>query len=100
MLCIGPVKQFVLHPNVDKLVANGKKIFLNSPARIELFKKNKAPDTPLPPIPVITRWEILLDVTVYYAEYFEIFCSMVNELDRDDASSMQHCKTCLRTQIN
>jgi hypothetical protein len=34
----------VLYPNVDKLVANGKKIFVKSPARIE-FLKNKAPDT-------------------------------------------------------
>jgi hypothetical protein len=28
----------VLYPNVDKLVAYGKKIFVKSPARIELFK--------------------------------------------------------------
>jgi hypothetical protein len=46
----------VLYPNVDKLIANGMKIFVKSPARIELFK-NKAPDTPLPPTPVITRGE-------------------------------------------
>jgi hypothetical protein len=45
----------VLYPNVDKLLANGMKIFVKSPARIELFK-NKAPDIPLPPTPVITRW--------------------------------------------
>jgi hypothetical protein len=38
----------VLYPNVGKLVANGEKIFVKSPARIELFK-NKAPKTPLPP---------------------------------------------------
>jgi hypothetical protein len=38
----------VLYPNVGKLVANGKKIFVKSPARIELFK-NKAPETSLPP---------------------------------------------------
>jgi hypothetical protein len=34
----------VLYPNVDKLVANGKKIFVKSPAKIELFE-NKPPDT-------------------------------------------------------
>jgi hypothetical protein len=45
----------VLYPNVHMLAANGKKIFVKSPARIELFK-NKAPDTPLPPILVITWW--------------------------------------------
>jgi hypothetical protein len=77
----------VLYPNVKKLVANGKKIFVKSPARIELFKNN-TPDTPLPPTPVITRWGTWLDATVYYAENFEIFCSVVNEFDGGDASSV------------
>jgi hypothetical protein len=77
----------VLYPHRDKLVANGKKIFVKSPARIELFKNN-APDTPLPPTPVITRWGTWLDATVYYGENFEIFCSVVNEFDVDDASSV------------
>jgi hypothetical protein len=77
----------VLYPNVDKLVANGKKIFVKSPARIELFK-NKAPDTLLPPTPVITRWGTWLDATVYYAENFEVFCSVVNEFDGNHASSI------------
>jgi hypothetical protein len=67
----------VLYPHRDKLVANGKKIFVKSPARIELFK-NKAPDTPLPPTAVITRWGTWLDATVYYGENFGIFCSVVN----------------------
>jgi hypothetical protein len=73
----------VLYPNVNKLVANGKKIFVISPTRIELFK-NKASDTPLPPNPVITRWGTWLDAIVYYAENLEIVCSIVNELYRDD----------------
>jgi hypothetical protein len=42
----------VLNPYVDKLVANGKKIFVKLPARIDLFR-NKAPVTPLPQTPVI-----------------------------------------------
>jgi hypothetical protein len=65
----------VLYPNVDKSVANGNEIyeiFVKSPARIELFK-SKAPDTPLPPTPVITRWGTCLDATVYYAENL-LFC--------------------------
>jgi hypothetical protein len=44
----------VLYPNVDKLVANWRKIFVKSPARIEIFK-NKAPDTPILTTPVITQ---------------------------------------------
>jgi hypothetical protein len=74
----------VLYPNVDKLVANGKKKFVKSPARIALFK-NKARDTPLLPTPVITRCGTWLDATVYYAGNFEIFCSVLNEFGGDDA---------------
>jgi hypothetical protein len=77
----------VLYPNVDKLAANEKKIFVKLPARIQLFK-NKATDTPLPPTPVITQWGTWLDATVYYTENFDIFCSVVNEFDRDDTSSI------------
>jgi hypothetical protein len=77
----------VLYPNVDTLVANGKKIFVKSPARIQLFK-NKAPYTRLPPAPVITRWGTWLDANVYYTENFEIFCSVINVFDGDDATSI------------
>jgi hypothetical protein len=55
----------MFYSNVEKLVGNGKKIFVKSPGRIELFK-NKAPDIPLPPTPVITRWGTWLDDTMYY----------------------------------
>lgn len=41
--------------SVDKIVANVKKIFKKAPSRIQIFK-NYAPDIPLPPEPIITRW--------------------------------------------
>jgi hypothetical protein len=72
----------VLYPNVYKLVANGKKLFVNLPARREFFK-NKVAETPFPPIPVITRRRTSVD----YTDKFEIFCSVANELHRDHASS-------------
>jgi hypothetical protein len=89
----------VLYPNVDKSVANGKKIFVKSPARTELFK-NKAPDTPLPPTPVIIWWGTWLDATVYYAENFKIFCSVASEFNGDDASSVTIMQDTFQTQMN
>jgi hypothetical protein len=77
----------VLYLNVDKLVANGEKMFVKYPDRIEIFK-NKAPDTPLPPTSLIIWWGTWLDAIVYYAENFEIFCSVANEFDGDDATSI------------
>jgi hypothetical protein len=39
---------FVLYPDADKLVANGKEISVKSPARTEVFK-NKSPNIPFTP---------------------------------------------------
>jgi hypothetical protein len=76
-----------LYVNLYKLVANGKKIFMKLPGRIEIFKNN-TPDTLLPETPVHTRWGAWLDAPVYYAENFEIFRFVVNEHDSSDASSI------------
>jgi hypothetical protein len=53
-------------------VANGREIFVELLARIELFKK-KGLDTSLPQTPVISCWETWLDAIVYYAENCEVF---------------------------
>lgn len=58
------------YPDVDTLIANVKKIFLKSPSRVKLLK-DKYPDMPLPPQPVITRWGTWLAATSYYVKYFD-----------------------------
>jgi hypothetical protein len=73
-------------------VANWKEIFVKLPKRTDLFK-NKAPDKPFLSPPVIKSWKPWLDVTVYYAEIFEDFRAVINELDRDDASSATNIST-------
>jgi myo-inositol-1-phosphate synthase len=60
---------------------------VKSPAETELFKIT-APETPLVPTPVITRRGTRFNDSVYYAENLKIFCSVVNEFDGDDASSI------------
>ena len=42
------------YPEVDKLIANGKNIFIKSPLRVQKFKE-EAPTLPLPPWPIVTR---------------------------------------------
>jgi hypothetical protein len=73
--------------NVDRLVASGKKTFVKSPARIDLFKNN-ALDTPFFSSPVITHWGTWLCTFMYYGEIFEILCFVVSERCRDGASSV------------
>jgi hypothetical protein len=78
----------VFYPNAGKLLANGKKMFVTAPARIEVVK-NEAPDAhPPPQTPVITLWGTWSDATVYYTEKFEMICFVANELIRDGASSV------------
>ena len=50
-------------PDIDKLISNGKKIFR------EMFH-DKAPDVPLPPQPVVTRWGTWITAAFYYAKHF------------------------------
>lgn len=51
---------------VDGLISNVKKVFLKAPTWVEIFK-NKLPNIPLLPAPVITRWGTWLESAVYYA---------------------------------
>ncbi|XP_022166130.1 uncharacterized protein LOC111041895 [Myzus persicae] len=75
-------------PEVDKLIAKIKQIFLKAPSRTILFK-NKVPDTPLPPQPIITRWGTWLEAASYYCKYFNEVKSVVQELDPDEAVSIK-----------
>src|SRR5258705_13193929 len=43
------------HPQINGLISNVKKVLLKSPLRVQIYKE-KLPDVPLPPEPVITRW--------------------------------------------
>jgi hypothetical protein len=52
------------YPDVDKLIANGKKISIKSPLRVQKFKE-EAPILPLPPQPIVTSWGPWLDPANY-----------------------------------
>uniref|UniRef100_A0A6P7GZA6 Uncharacterized protein LOC114348782 n=1 Tax=Diabrotica virgifera virgifera TaxID=50390 RepID=A0A6P7GZA6_DIAVI len=56
-------------PTGNSLISNVKKIFLKSPLRIQIYKE-KLPNTPLPPEPIITRWGTFLKPACFYAEHF------------------------------
>ncbi|KAL4135648.1 hypothetical protein QTP88_007246 [Uroleucon formosanum] len=70
-------------PKVDELILNMKKVFLKVPARVELFRR-EAPETPLPPSPIITHWGTWLKAAMYYCENFKAIKKVVHLLDADD----------------
>jgi hypothetical protein len=73
------------YTEADKLIANGKKIFIKSPLRVPKFKE-EAPILPLPPQPILTHWGTWLDAAYYYCtNYSEIF----SKIDRKDSSSIR-----------
>ena len=75
------------YSDVDKLIANGKKIFVKAPLRLQKFKE--APSLPLPPKPILTRWGAWLDAADYYCTQYSVIENIFNKFDRDDSSSIR-----------
>lgn len=53
---------------VDKIIANVNKIFSKRPYRIVIFK-DKAPNIPLPPAPILTRWGTCIRLMLMYHKF-------------------------------
>jgi len=64
-----------------------KKIFLKAPYRLHIFK-TIAPNIPLPPQPILTRWLTWLNAAMYYSEHYVLIKQVVMELNREDAISI------------
>jgi hypothetical protein len=69
------------YPEVDKLIANGKKIFIQSPLQVQKFKE-EAPTLPFPPQPIVTRWGTWLDAANYYCTNYSQIEKIFNKFDR------------------
>ena len=70
------------------MISTAENIFIKAPHRTHLFGE-LSPNVPLPPSPVITRWETWLEAARYYAEHFENLNKVVMMLDETEAQSMQ-----------
>ena len=79
---------------VDRLISNGKKVFLKAPSRVQAFKE-KFPEIPLPPAPVVTRWGTWVNAALYYSNYLESFRDVIEDFSEDDAASIRATKKCL-----
>lgn len=86
------------YPDVDRFISNMKKIFLKAPTRLQVFK-NIAPEIPLPPKPIITRWGTWLDAASYYAKYYEKIVDVLAVLNSEDCSSVAIAKELVSEQL-
>lgn len=75
-----------LFPEVNTLISATKKVFLKAPYRIQCYKQ-RLPDTPLPPEPVITRWGTWIEAVNFYSDNFEAVKYVVETLSPDSAVS-------------
>jgi hypothetical protein len=72
------------YPEVDKLIADGKKILIKSPLRVQKFKE--VPILPLPPQPILTRWGTWLNAANYYCTNYSEIEKIFNTFDRKYSS--------------
>ena len=78
----------VQFPMLNKLIATVKSVFVKAPNRVALFKE-LAPNVPLPPEPVVTRWGTWLAAVSYYAENWDAVKTVVMNLRDSDAESIR-----------
>lgn len=78
-------------PLVNSLISNMKKIFLKAPTRVQFYKE-RLPNTPLPPQPVITRWGTWLEAALFYCENFCQLKDLISELSDESSQSLTDVK--------
>lgn len=83
------------NPDVNELISVVKKIFVKAPSRIATFQE-KAPNIPLPPEPVVTRWGTWLTAAEYYADHFEIVKTVIDSLDPSEAKAVETAQEILK----
>ncbi|KAK3895413.1 hypothetical protein Pcinc_000865 [Petrolisthes cinctipes] len=83
--------------NVNRVIANIKKIFLKAPSRTVRFKEI-APSTPLVPSPVVTRWGSWIDAAMYYGKNFDVIEAVIATFDPEEAQRIQESKILLETE--
>ncbi|KAE9538874.1 hypothetical protein AGLY_005456 [Aphis glycines] len=70
------------YKNVDQLIFEMKKTFLKFPKRIAVLKE-KFPELPNPPRPIITRWGTWINAVKYYCTHFNDLKSIIEEFEEE-----------------
>lgn len=67
------------------------KVFLKSPERIRLFRE-LAPNVPLPPEPILTRWCTWLHAAFYYSDHLDVVGKVLENLPDDESAALVHAR--------
>ncbi|KAH6944107.1 hypothetical protein HPB50_001923 [Hyalomma asiaticum] len=80
--------------DVNELIASAKAMFLKAQSRVRSFK-NKLPDVPLPPEPIVTRWGTWLEAVEYYNCYFSYIEVLINGFSGDESAAVREAQATL-----
>ena len=69
---------------------------MKAPSRIQYYK-DKYPNLPLPPQPVITRWGTWLDAALFYADNYDAIKSVIDDLT-DSSTALSNAKNLLKNK--
>jgi len=76
--------------SIDGLISNVKRVFLKSPLRVQIYKE-KLPDVPLPPEPVITRWGTWLNAAIFLANHYAGIKEVILGFDPGSSQAVRNC---------
>lgn len=80
--------------DVNELIASVKAVFLKAPSRVRSFKE-KLPDVPLPPEPIVTRWGTWLEAVQYYNSFFLDIKAVINGFSGDESAAVRKAQAVL-----
>src|SRR5258705_5850415 len=75
---------------INGLISNVKKVLLKSPLRVQIYKE-KLPDVPLPPEPVITRWGTWLNAAIFLANHYAGIKEVILGVDPGSSQAVRNC---------
>ncbi|KAJ8953270.1 hypothetical protein NQ318_015852 [Aromia moschata] len=84
-------------PLVNDLIENVHKIFVKAPTRIDMFRE-ALPHVPLPPEPVVTRWDTWLEAVAYYDKHFAELKCVIFRFDPNESNAMHTVLNLLQLQ--
>ncbi|KAJ4444644.1 hypothetical protein ANN_06440, partial [Periplaneta americana] len=84
--------------NPHKGTCADKNSIKHTTMRVLLFQ-TIAPGIPLPPQPVMTRWETWLDAVNYFAEHYSKIMEVIDALDSTDSSAVAAVKSLPSEQL-
>ncbi|PSN41463.1 hypothetical protein C0J52_21691, partial [Blattella germanica] len=75
-------------PEVNTLISTTKKVFVKTPVRVNAYRE-KLPEHPRPPEPILTRWGTWVSAALFHADNFSAVKEVVCSLNLNDSLAIK-----------